>query len=265
MSAPSPPDEVRDYYAAFAEETRLSSGPSRLEFEWTKDVLMRVLPPPPCLVVDVGGAAGAYSLWLAARGYEAHLVDASPRLVEAARRESDRAGKPLASLSVGDARQLPQSDGSAGAVLVMGPLYHLPDPAGRRRALLEAARVLKPGGVLVAAAISRYASALDGLASGLSRDPAFRAIRDRDLLDGQHRNPTGKLDYFTTARRISWARSSRPASERWPRSGSKDRPGRSLTSMPAGTTRPPARICWMWHGRSIKSRRSSAPARTSSE
>jgi ubiquinone/menaquinone biosynthesis C-methylase UbiE len=192
-------DEVQRYYATFPEESRLASGASRLEFERTKDVLERVLPPPPGPVVDVGGAAGAYSLWLAALGYEVHLVDASERLVDVARRASAAASNPLATITVGDARQLPRPDASAAAVLVMGPLYHLTEEDDRRRALREAARVLTPGGVLVAAAISRYASALDGMARGLSKDPAFRTIRDQDLRDGQHRNPTGQLDYFTAA------------------------------------------------------------------
>ena len=197
--APGPPDEVLKFYDDFSEESRLSIGPFRLEFERTKEVLSRVLPPPPCRVVDVGGAAGAYSLWLAARDYEVHLVDASPRLVEAARAASARASRPLASATLADARRLPRPDDSADVVLVMGPLYHLTEGEDRRLALREAARVLTPGGVLVAAAISRYASALDGLARGLSRDPTFRAIRDRDLREGQHRNPTDRIDYFTTA------------------------------------------------------------------
>lgn len=81
----------------------------------------------------------------------------------------------------------------------MGPLYHLPEAADRLLALREAARVLTKGGVLVAAAISRYASALDGLSRNLAKDPAFQAIRDRDLQDGQHRNRSGNLDWFTTA------------------------------------------------------------------
>jgi hypothetical protein len=59
--------------------------------------------------------------------------------------------------------------------------------------------VLKPGGRLFAAAISRYASALDGLARNLLDDPEFERIVERDLQDGQHRNPTERLDYFTTA------------------------------------------------------------------
>ena len=59
-------------------------------------------------------------------------------------------------------------------------------------------RVLKPGGQLFAAAISRWASALDGLARDLFQDPRFAAIVERDLREGQHRNPTERLDYFTT-------------------------------------------------------------------
>jgi ubiquinone/menaquinone biosynthesis C-methylase UbiE len=196
---PSPPDEVQRYYASFPEESRLASGASQLEFERTRDVLARVLPPSPSRVIDVGGAAGAYSQWLADRDYEVHLVDASPRLVEEARRRAEGAAKPIRSISVGEARKLTHPDGSAEAVLVMGPLYHLPEAPDRLLALREAARVLTAGGVLVAAAISRYASALDGLSRNLMKDPVFREIRDRDLRDGQHRNSSGNLDYFTTA------------------------------------------------------------------
>jgi SAM-dependent methyltransferase len=202
MSADSHLDagrHVADYYATYAEESRLTEGSSRLEFERTKEILTRVLPAAPARIVDVGGAAGSYSLWLADRGYDVHLVDASPRLVDEARRRNDRAAAPIASLTVGDARLLPQADGTAAAVLVLGPLYHLITAADRVTALREAFRVLATGGIVVAAAISRYASALDGLARQLTRDPRFVEIRNRDLADGQHRNGTERVDYFTTA------------------------------------------------------------------
>jgi hypothetical protein len=52
---------------------------------------------------------------------------------------------------------------------------------------------------LCAAAISRWASALDGLARELLRVARFVRILEQDLRDGQHRNPTERLDYFTTA------------------------------------------------------------------
>jgi SAM-dependent methyltransferase len=86
-------------------------------------------------------------------------------------------------------------------VLLFGPLYHLTDAADRRRALAEARRVLRPGGRLLAAAISRYASLLDGLYKGWLADPALTAMVSRDLADGQHRNrdPVGEPEFFTTS------------------------------------------------------------------
>lgn len=195
----TPPREVTAYYDNYPEETRLDTGTSRLEFERTKEILARVLPKPPARILDVGGAAGAYSAWLAERGYETHLVDFSARLVkEAARRNAKRA-RPIASLTLADARDLPQEDGWAAGVLLMGPLYHLPAAEDRMIALREASRVLAAPGVVAVAAISRYASALDGMARKLSLDPRFVEIRDRDLRDGQHRNETDNPHYFTTA------------------------------------------------------------------
>jgi SAM-dependent methyltransferase len=122
-----------------------------------------------------------------------------PRLVAEARQRNTGAAKPIASLVVADARGLPLADRFADAVLLMGPLYHLPPADHRAAALREAFRVLREPGSVFVAAISRYASALDGLARKLSLDPRFVAIRDRDLADGQHLNDTGELDYFTTA------------------------------------------------------------------
>jgi ubiquinone/menaquinone biosynthesis C-methylase UbiE len=149
--------------------------------------------------VDVGGAAGAYSLWLAEAGFDVHLVDASERLVREARQRSANAARAVAAFSVSDARQLPDDDESADAVLVMGPLYHLTRRADRLAALAEARRVLRNDGLVAVAAISRCASTLDGLARELTLDPRFVAIRDRDLLDGQHRNSGDNTTYFTTS------------------------------------------------------------------
>lgn len=193
-----PPREVLEYYEQFPEESRLTAGAFQLEFERSKDLLSRLLPPPPARLLDVGGAAGAYSAWLAEQGYEVHLVDASSRLVAKARERNATLAKPIASIAVGDARALPQSVSAAAAVLMMGPLYHLPSSADRFTALREAYRVLTDGGIVIVAAISRYASSLDGLARKVL-DPAFRHIRDQDLIDGQHRNTTERPDYFTTA------------------------------------------------------------------
>src|SRR5258705_13920291 len=109
----TPPPEVVAYYAEFPEEARLELGPSRLELERTKEILARVLPAPPARIVDVGGAAGVYSLWLAAQGYEVRLVDASPRLIQEAQARSARSATPHASCSGADPPPFPPKDSSA--------------------------------------------------------------------------------------------------------------------------------------------------------
>ncbi|HEY5741692.1 MAG TPA: hypothetical protein VIS99_04060 [Terrimicrobiaceae bacterium] len=90
MKQPRPklPKEITRYYQEVAEEERLAAGPSQLEFTRTKEVVLRYLPPPPATVLDDGGASGAYALWLAEKGYQVHLIDPVPRLVEEARRRS---------------------------------------------------------------------------------------------------------------------------------------------------------------------------------
>jgi SAM-dependent methyltransferase len=166
---------VRDYYERAPEETRLQHGPFQLEEARTRELISRFAPPPPATVVDIGGAAGAYALWLAEAGYSVHLLDPVPRLVAEAERRSAAAAQPLTSCRVGDARSVPMGDASADVVLLLGPLYHLIEAGDRALALREVVRVLRPGGWLFAAGV------------------------ERDLRDGQHRNATDRLDYFTTA------------------------------------------------------------------
>ncbi len=193
------PPEILDYYGRSAEGSRLETGVFRLEAERTREILSRELPPPPATILDVGGGSGPYSIWLAGLGYEARLVEPVPRLLEEARRRSAAAPRPLASIKSGDARRLDCPAASADAVLLLGPLYHLTGRKDRIRSLKETFRVLKPGGKVLAAGISRYASALGGVSLRLCRDVRFTAIRERDLADGQHRNETAELEYFTTA------------------------------------------------------------------
>ena len=60
-------------------------------------------------------------------------------------------------------------------------------------------RVVRPNGVVIGAAISRFASLIDGLNLGLLAEPDFAAIVDEDLRTGQHRNPERREKWFTTA------------------------------------------------------------------
>jgi ubiquinone/menaquinone biosynthesis C-methylase UbiE len=193
-------EEVAAFYARGLERERLATGAGALELLRTQILVQRYLPRAPASIADVGGGPGRYALWLATLGYRVHLIDPVPLHLEQAR----DAGGPLhrvelASAEVGDARSLPISDASVDAVLLLGPLYHLTRLSDRVQALAEAGRVCRPGGVVIAAAISRFASTLDGLRGGYLDDPIFAEIASTDRRDGQHRNPTDNPAYFTTA------------------------------------------------------------------
>lgn len=185
--------EILAFYELGGEAERLSLGRmvGPLEFERTIELIGRYLTPAPLDVLDVGGGPGRYGAWLVARGDRVLLVDPVPLHVEQARELSVTA-------EVGDARRLRQADTSFDVVLLMGPLYHLPDASERAQALWEARRVLRPGGRLVATAISRYAALLD-LLIRLDRlhEPGVLAIVQDAVRTGVFDGgPTG---LFTTA------------------------------------------------------------------
>jgi SAM-dependent methyltransferase len=191
--------QILQYYESGQEADRLESPFSRWEKLRTLDLLDRFLPRAPALILDVGGAAGAYAFPLATKDYVVDLIDPVPLHVEQAKQRAAMDQRVPRSFQVGDARAIRCEDGAADAVLFFGPLYHLTDSNERLKAICEARRVLRTGGVLLAVAISRFASALDGIGRGLISDPSFVQILDQDLRTGQHRNETGNLDYFTTA------------------------------------------------------------------
>lgn len=193
-------DRITEFYGAADEGSRLGTGYFQLEQERTRELILRHLLPPPLTIVDAGGGSGVYACWLAAQGYQIHLIDPVPKHIEQARAASERQPEcPLASAEVGDARKLPHTDNSVDAVLLLGPLYHLVEKEDRIACLREAHRILHPGGLVWGAGISHFASLFDSLAHGFFDDPAFAPIVARDLEDGQHRNPTGNPLYFTDA------------------------------------------------------------------
>ena len=182
------------------EAQRLEMPDSEIERIRTQELMQRYLPSPPAVLLDVGGGAGVYAFWLADRGYQVHLIDGVPlHISQAEAAAKQRGGPPVASISLGDARHLEHPESSVDGVLLLGPLYHLTDRSERIRALREVHRVLRPGGVLLAAGINRFASTIAALLEDFIADPNFIPIYEQDLRYGQHRNPTGDPRFFTTA------------------------------------------------------------------
>ena len=114
------PGRVVDFYSSGSEAGRLSTGLGRLEFARTQRIIESRLAPAPARILDVGGAAGEYALWLAAGGYDVHLRDLVPLHIEQARAASGRAAIPLASAEVGDGRSLDLADGSMDGCSLWG-------------------------------------------------------------------------------------------------------------------------------------------------
>jgi S-adenosylmethionine-dependent methyltransferase len=190
-------NDVRAYYAAFGsrEWDRLEHPEGAVEFIVTTDMLVRHLPDRG-RVLDLGGGPGRYAAWLADRGYRVTLADLSPELLAIARTRLsvDPIGPPrpgaVEAIVEADARDLSAwPDATFDAVLALGPFYHLPDRAGRRRALSEVARVLRPGGTVFIAFMPWLILVRRTVGVADERrhlaDPAFvAALRDR----GEFRN-----------------------------------------------------------------------------
>ena len=182
--------QIIEHYNRYDEDKRLKGDIGPLEFVRTQELILCYLPPAPAVIVDVGGATGVYSFWLAGLGYKAHLVDIVPRHIEQAAQTSQMPGAPqLASLRVGDARRLEFEEGFADAVIVHGPLYHLSDRKDRLKVIAEARRVLRQGGVLLAFAITRYAGLIYGLTKGHIFDPEYQRMISDEVKTGRRENP----------------------------------------------------------------------------
>ena len=194
-------DKILSYYRQTQESERLTHDVrGQIEFARTREIITRYVPPPPAVILDIGGGSGPYACWLAEAGYEVHLVDPVDLHVAQAKAASDRQpASPIATVSLGDARALRFSAGTADAVLLLGPLYHLIDRDERLLALRETYRVLREDGILVAAGISRFASFLDFFFRDRLNDPVSKDIVQRDIETGYHRNPTDNVSYFTDA------------------------------------------------------------------
>ncbi len=172
------------YQSTINEADRLSiAADGVLEMVRTQELLRRYLPGAGAQVLDVGGGPGTHARWLIEDGYKVHLVDPIPRHIEQAQ---EVAG---CSVELGDARQLTAADASYDVVLVLGPLYHLLDAGDRHQALAEAYRALRPGGLLAAAGINRYASLFEHTAfAHLYREPVQASIGNilqTQMIDGK--------------------------------------------------------------------------------
>lgn len=110
-------------------------------------VVAAVVEAAPTRILEVGCGWGELAVWLARdTGADVVAIDLSPRMVELARQRGVDA-------QVADVQSLPFEDGSFDVAVAAWMLYHVPD---LDRGIAELARVLRPGGRLVAVTNSRF-------------------------------------------------------------------------------------------------------------
>ena len=139
-------------YDIFNEESRLHSKAARVEFLTTVSFVEKYLKDG-AKIADIGAGAGEYSIYFAGLGYHVTAVELADANVAAFRRkltpELD------IDLQQGNACDLSAfDDASFDVVLLLGPLYHILEPADRQKTIVEARRICKPDGIIFFAYIS---------------------------------------------------------------------------------------------------------------
>ncbi|MBU3134908.1 class I SAM-dependent methyltransferase [Clostridium gasigenes] len=197
-------EEILEFYNKGAEIGRLERGIGKIEYERTKDIILRYLPKEKATIYDIGGGIGVCSRWLGQLGHKVHLIDLSPNAVEYAKKINGSTDSLIHSIEEGNALNINKPDESADIVLLMGPMYHLTNIENRLKALNEAKRVLKKSGILVCAGITRYGSMLWALSvyganNKLLDDSEFLNMIKEEIKEGQHIRPNKYPNFIARA------------------------------------------------------------------
>jgi SAM-dependent methyltransferase len=172
------PSAVRDQYASEANLAARKSIYADVTGPDARDLIfLAVAEVEPDSVLEVGCGEGELAERMtAALSAEVIAIDQSERMVELARARGVDA-------RLGDVQQLPFADDSFDVVVAAWMLYHVPD---LDRGIGELARVLRPGGRLVAATnASDHLREMLELAGVGDWDFSFRAENGAELL-GRH-------------------------------------------------------------------------------
>jgi ubiquinone/menaquinone biosynthesis C-methylase UbiE len=195
----------RHYDDAVFEYELMRSEYCPVEFTITARQLERWIPGR-AIVAEIGVGGAFYTELLAKQGCLLHLVDVSARLLDTAWSKLRAGGfqEQIIDIDLGSATNLQSLQSEKfDAVLMLGPLYHLCNLDERESAISEAARVLKPGGLLFAAGINRLAYLRDLFRESPREIRARREFHKRFLSDGnldpEHAPPIGFAHLTTIA------------------------------------------------------------------
>lgn len=167
---------IEKHYNKHPEDLRLNRRHGMVEFQTTMHHIHRFLKPGD-FILDIGAGTGRYTSALMAEGYRVKAVELVARNIEVFRKR-----EPAADVVKGDARNMPfLPSGIADVTLLLGPLYHLIDEEDKQKALNEAKRVTKPGGLIFVAYLMNEYSIL----SYCFDEERIGDLLDKGLVDRQ--------------------------------------------------------------------------------
>ena len=149
-------NEIEQYYNKFNEDKRLLSRHGRVEFYVTYTYIQRhlsaVLDERKCAksdikIMDIGAGTGAYCIPLAEEGYTVSAVEMVKHNLGILKKKTT-----LVDARQGNACNMKKyADDTFDVTLLFGPMYHLFSNEDKIKALSEAKRITKPGGVIFVA------------------------------------------------------------------------------------------------------------------
>lgn len=188
-----------DYSIQLGKAADIPGAGKKIEYLRTVSILQRFAPKPPAILYDIGGGSGTYAIPLAQQGYKVHLIDLTNAYLTKARQKMKRFHIMLEECSEGDAREIQAADEVADVVLLLGPLYHLQNKTDRAKALREAYRILRPGGIIFAAALSRLLLGFQLSNKHMLTEPKVAALVEDVISCGKNKNPLLGSTFFNTA------------------------------------------------------------------
>lgn len=179
---------IERHYNKHPEDLRLTRRHGIVEFEVTMHHLHRFLQPTD-FILDIGAGTGRYASALMAEGRSVKAVELVRRNIEVFLKR-----EPTADVVQGDARSMPfLADGVADVTLLLGPLYHLMTDEEKLKALREARRVTRQGGLIFVAYLMNEYSILsycfdedriaDLMARGVVDENFHVRVKDDELYD----------------------------------------------------------------------------------
>lgn len=169
---------IKDHYSVYDEDARLVSKHGNVEFVTTMRYIEKYLKKGD-RVFEIGAGTGRYSHAIAQKGYAVDAVELVERNIEAFK--SRTLPEEIISVVQGNAVDLTLfKDNTYDITLLLGPMYHLFTVEEQKKALKEALRVTKRGGVVFVAYCGNDATVVQFLfGKNMTDTPPYNALFDR--------------------------------------------------------------------------------------